>query len=69
MSTYLERHLEWLDAEFAAWDHTSDSQRVYRTAAAVDRLKLQLCEADAERREQINATVAALEASIADFGF
>ena len=55
--------------EFGAVEHTTETERVYRTLTAIEQLQFKLRTAAPDERLWIQDSIAALDASIADYGY
>lgn len=70
MAMSFERFILEMDEEFAVWTDDSEAKRVYAVECQIEQLRLSLRHIeDPEARAQVCAQIAALEASIADFGY
>jgi hypothetical protein len=61
--------MNWLDCEYEQWGDESEAQRVARVEATIDRLQLRFKDATDTERDTLLNQIAALQASIADFGY
>lgn len=65
----LDIYVEWWEREYIGHDDPPEAERVCRVMTKIDQMSLALRTVREDERQWLLDSIAALEASISDFGF